>query len=406
MLFDLGVSSMQLDVRERGFAYAEDAPLDMRMDQTTGLTAADVVNSYPAEELARILRAYGEEKFARRIAEAIVRERRARAASPRPAAWSSWSATRSRHRPDAPADTRPSEPSRRCASRSTTSWRRWRRALPAALDALGVGGRVVVLSYHSLEDRLTKQAFAERDPQRRAAGPPGRARGQRAGVPAAHPGAEKATEAEIAAEPARRLGAAAGRGAHQHDPRGSGMSQPVSNQLAQRSRVPRIAEAAVERARLTVVPRGVTRAPRVPFVALVSLLLVSGVAGLLLFNTSMQQASFHATALEQQAQILAAEEQSLQMELEMLRDPQRVAAEARAIGMVPPANPAFIRLSDGRVLGTPTPAVPEDGIRIAPLPTLKPQEPPPGPGHRARARDGRRRQGRRQGRRRPQRPRP
>jgi cell division protein FtsB len=157
------------------------------------------------------------------------------------------------------------------------------------------------------------------------------------------------------------------------------MSQPVSNQLAQRSRVPRIAEAAVERARLTVVPRGVTRAPRVPFVALVSLLLVSGVAGLLLFNTSMQQASFHATALEQQAQILAAEEQSLQMELEMLRDPQRVAAEARAIGMVPPANPAFIRLSDGRVLGTPTPAVPEDGIRIAPLPTLKPKNLRPDP---------------------------
>ena len=157
------------------------------------------------------------------------------------------------------------------------------------------------------------------------------------------------------------------------------MSQPVSNQLAQRSRVPRIAEAAVERARLTVVPRGATRAPRVPFVALVSLLLVSGVAGLLLFNTSMQQASFHATALEQQAQILAAEEQSLQMELEMLRDPQRVAAEARAIGMVPPANPAFIRLSDGRVLGTPTPAVPEDGIRIAPLPTLKPKNLRPDP---------------------------
>jgi hypothetical protein len=157
------------------------------------------------------------------------------------------------------------------------------------------------------------------------------------------------------------------------------MSQPVSNQLAQRSRVPRIAEAAVERARLTVVPRGVTRAPRVPFVALVSLLLVSGIAGLLLFNTSMQQASFHAAALEQQAQILAAEEQSLQMELEMLRDPQRVAAEARAIGMVPPANPAFIRLSDGRVLGTPTPAVPEDGIRIAPLPTLKPKNLRPDP---------------------------
>ncbi len=150
------------------------------------------------------------------------------------------------------------------------------------------------------------------------------------------------------------------------------MSQPMSNEFA-RSRMPRIAEAAVERARLTVVPRRVGRAPRVPFVALVSLLLVGGVAGLLLFNTSMQQASFRATALEQQAQILAAEEQSLQMELETLRDPQRVASEARALGMVPPANPAFLRLSDGKVLGESTPAVPEDGIRVAPLPAPKPK---------------------------------
>src|SRR6476620_6208934 len=75
VLFDLGVSSMQLDVRERGFAYAEDAPLDMRMDKTTGRTAADVLNTYSAADLTRVLREYGEEKFARTIATAIVRER-------------------------------------------------------------------------------------------------------------------------------------------------------------------------------------------------------------------------------------------------------------------------------------------------------------------------------------------
>src|SRR6476661_4090689 len=75
VLFDLGVSSMQLDVRERGFAYAEDAPLDMRMDKTTGRTAADVLNTYSAPDLTRVLREYGEEKFARKIATAIVRER-------------------------------------------------------------------------------------------------------------------------------------------------------------------------------------------------------------------------------------------------------------------------------------------------------------------------------------------
>jgi 16S rRNA (cytosine1402-N4)-methyltransferase len=76
VLFDLGVSSMQLDVTQRGFSYARETPLDMRMDQSSGLTAADVLNTYPAEDLARILRDYGEERFARRIADRVVRERR------------------------------------------------------------------------------------------------------------------------------------------------------------------------------------------------------------------------------------------------------------------------------------------------------------------------------------------
>ena len=75
VLFDLGVSSMQLDEADRGFAYAQDAPLDMRMDQTTGISAAEVLNTYPPGDLVRILRAYGEEKFARRIVDAVVRER-------------------------------------------------------------------------------------------------------------------------------------------------------------------------------------------------------------------------------------------------------------------------------------------------------------------------------------------
>jgi hypothetical protein len=146
-----------------------------------------------------------------------------------------------------------------------------------------------------------------------------------------------------------------------------------------RNRVPRIAEAAVERARLTVVPRGRSRAARVPFVTLVSLLLVSGVVGLLLFNTSMQQASFTATAMEAKAAALDAREQSLQMDLERLRDPQRVAVKARSIGMVPPGSPAFLRLSDGKVLGNPAPAVAEDGIRVVPLPTRKPKNLRPDP---------------------------
>jgi 16S rRNA (cytosine1402-N4)-methyltransferase len=159
VLFDLGVSSMQLDVRERGFAYAEDSPLDMRMDDTTGRTAADVLNDYPVEELTRILSWYGEERFARRIAEAVVRER---ATEP---------FTRSGRLVELLYDAIPA-PARRTgghpAKRTFQALRievneelsALRRALPAAIDAIGVGGRVVVMSYHSLEDRITKQVFA------------------------------------------------------------------------------------------------------------------------------------------------------------------------------------------------------------------------------------------------------
>lgn len=142
-----------------------------------------------------------------------------------------------------------------------------------------------------------------------------------------------------------------------------------------RTRVPRFAEAAVERARLTVVPPrraiGRTQAARTPFAVLVIAMLVAGVVGLLMFNTNMQQASFTATALQDQVTSLTAQEQSLNMELDALRDPQRLAAEAKRLGMVPPAQPAFIRL-DGTVLGKPAPATPADAVRINPLPSPKP----------------------------------
>ena len=104
------------------------------------------------------------------------------------------------------------------------------------------------------------------------------------------------------------------------------MSSPA---LQTRTRVTRIAQEAVDKARLTVVPRVRTRAPRVPFVTLVSLVLVGGIVGLLLFNTSMQQASFAAPSLENQADTLAAREQTLRTELDELRNPQRVAMEAK-----------------------------------------------------------------------------
>ena len=147
-----------------------------------------------------------------------------------------------------------------------------------------------------------------------------------------------------------------------------------------RSRVPRIAEAAVERARLTVVPRtSGRRAARVPFVTLVSAILVAGVAGLLFFNTSMQQVSFTATSLEDRASALDAQRQGLQMDLDVLRNPQRLALRAKRLGMVPQASPAFLRLSDGTVLGTPTPASWADAIRVNSMPTRRPKDLRPKP---------------------------
>ena len=158
VLFDLGVSSMQLDVRGRGFAYAEDAPLDMRMDGTTGPTAADVLNTYSAGELTRVLREYGEEKFARKIAAAVVRQR-----EQEPFTSSGRLVELLYAEIPAPARRTGGHPAKRTfqALRMEVNDELavLRRAIPAAIDAIAVGGRVVVESYHSLEDRLVKQAF-------------------------------------------------------------------------------------------------------------------------------------------------------------------------------------------------------------------------------------------------------
>src|SRR4051812_48138987 len=158
VLFDLGVSSMQLDVRERGFAYAEDAPLDMRMDGSRGITAAEVLNTYDAADLTRILRQYGEEKFARKIAAAVVRER-----AKEPFSRSGRLVELLYAEIPAPARRTGGHPAKRTfqALRMEVNDELavLRRALPAAIDAVSVGGRVVVESYHSLGDRLVKQAF-------------------------------------------------------------------------------------------------------------------------------------------------------------------------------------------------------------------------------------------------------
>jgi 16S rRNA (cytosine1402-N4)-methyltransferase len=159
VLMDLGVSSLQLDEPDRGFAYAYDAPLDMRMDRSTGLSAAEVLNTYSADQLARVLRRYGQERFARRIADAVVRQRERT-----PLARSSQLVDLVRAAVPAPARRTGGHPAKRTFQalriEVNAELGALERALPAALDALAVRGRIAVLSYQSLEDRLVKRALA------------------------------------------------------------------------------------------------------------------------------------------------------------------------------------------------------------------------------------------------------
>jgi 16S rRNA (cytosine1402-N4)-methyltransferase len=200
VLLDLGVSSLQLDSADRGFSYARDAPLDMRMDPTAGRTAAEVLNTYDAGELARVLRDYGEERFARRIAAAVVAERRREP-------FTTSARLVELVRASIPAATRRTggNPAKRTfqALRIEVNGEldALARVLPASIDALALGGRLVVLAYHSLEDRMVKRAMA---PGTRPSVPPD----MPVVPPGAGPtlrfltrGAEVADAAELAANP-------------------------------------------------------------------------------------------------------------------------------------------------------------------------------------------------------------
>ncbi|MBB4910352.1 16S rRNA (cytosine(1402)-N(4))-methyltransferase RsmH [Actinophytocola algeriensis] len=200
VLMDLGVSSMQLDVAERGFAYSRDAPLDMRMDPTAELTAAEVLNTYPPGDLVRILRDYGEERFAKRIVDRVVR---ARATTP---------FTNSGRLVELLYEAVPAA-SRRTgghpAKRTFQALRievngelaALRAAVPAALRALRVGGRIVVESYQSLEDRIVKHALAELAKSRTPEGVPVELPGHGPQLKLLTRGAEQANEQEIEHNP-------------------------------------------------------------------------------------------------------------------------------------------------------------------------------------------------------------
>jgi len=160
VLFDLGVSSMQLDMAERGFAYSQEAPLDMRMDQSQGLSAQDVLNTYDRSALIRILRVYGEEKFAPKIADNIIKARE------------SNSLNTTKDLAEIVKDSIPAPARRTGGNPAKRTFQALRievnkelevleRAIPQALASLNIGGRLVVMAYQSLEDKIVKSALAK-----------------------------------------------------------------------------------------------------------------------------------------------------------------------------------------------------------------------------------------------------
>ena len=160
ILFDLGVSSMQLDQAERGFAYSQEAPLDMRMDQSSGLSALDILNTYSYGDLVRVIRNFGEEKFATKIADNIIKAREAGTLS-----TTKDLAEIVKNSIPAPARRTGGNPAKRTFQALRIEVNQelsvLERAMPQAIEAIRVGGRLVVMAYQSLEDKIVKKAFAE-----------------------------------------------------------------------------------------------------------------------------------------------------------------------------------------------------------------------------------------------------
>jgi 16S rRNA (cytosine1402-N4)-methyltransferase len=200
VLFDLGVSSMQLDLAERGFAYSQDAPLDMRMDPDAPLTAAEILNTYDKRALTRVLREFGEERFASRIADRIVRQR------------ANKPLTTTGELVELLYDAIPAATRRTGGHPAKRTFQALRTAvnaeldsladaLPAALSALPAGGRIVVMAYQSLEDKIVKGLFAAATASRTPSGLPVELPGHEPDFVSLTRGAEKASGAEVDLNP-------------------------------------------------------------------------------------------------------------------------------------------------------------------------------------------------------------
>ena len=200
VLFDLGVSSMQLDLTERGFSYSHDAPLDMRMDPDAPLTAAEIVNTFDAKELTRILRDFGEERFAFKIAREIVRWR-----ARKPFTTTAELVELLYAAIPAPARRTGGHPAKRTFQALRTAVNAeldsLSDAVPAAMSALSPGGRIVVMAYQSLEDKIVKGLFAAATASRTPTGLPIELPGHEPDFVSLTRGAEKADDAEIELNP-------------------------------------------------------------------------------------------------------------------------------------------------------------------------------------------------------------
>ncbi|WP_026554199.1 16S rRNA (cytosine(1402)-N(4))-methyltransferase RsmH [Arthrobacter sp. 35W] len=200
VLMDLGVSSLQLDERERGFAYSYDAPLDMRMDTSRGQTAADVLNNYSEEDLVRIIRKWGEEKFAGRIANRIAADR-----AKKPFTTTGELVESIRSVVPAAASRTGGHPAKRTFQALRIEVNEelsvLEAAVPAAVNALALHGRVVVMSYHSLEDKIVKSVFAAGSKSSAPLGFPVELEEHKATLKTLTKGTEVPTDAEIAENP-------------------------------------------------------------------------------------------------------------------------------------------------------------------------------------------------------------
>ena len=196
ILFDLGVSSLQLDQVERGFSYAHTAPLDMRMDNSTGMTAADLLSNYEKSQLIRILKVYGEERFASRIAENIIKARVSGSLK-----TTTDLADLVKASIPAPARRIGGNPAKRTFQAIRIEVNQeleiLKRALPKALDVTKVGGRVVVMSFQSLEDKIVKEIFQEASESKSPRELPVEIEELKAKFELVFRGSEKASEEEI-----------------------------------------------------------------------------------------------------------------------------------------------------------------------------------------------------------------